>query len=168
MTIVTDVHFLVTDTPNYRVVVVLVGVLIMGGGLRKPFSIWCDLHLPHAVQHILELIMLLIVAFGMSAYSSWIAVLLDIGRNWNTLTYLSIQRISNSVGGIQELGFLQLQRILEILGTWGHALSCGSMTWPGSGWLAQQLASRSCHDISVNSNKINLPPIVCSLYLPIP
>ncbi len=69
----------------------------------KPVSIWSDHHLPHAVQHI-------------SFTESWSGVdcglwdvgpllfngcvkLLDIGRNWNTLSYTPIQSIPNMLNG---------------------------------------------------------------------
>ncbi len=65
----------------------------------KPVSIWCDHHLPHAVQHI-ELIRLLIVACWMLVHSSSMAVkLLDIVRNWNTLLNTPIQSIPNMLNG---------------------------------------------------------------------
>ncbi len=32
------------------VTVMVINIAVLG--VRKPFSIWCDHHLPHAVQHI--------------------------------------------------------------------------------------------------------------------
>ncbi len=60
-----------------------------GGGGGGPVSIWCDHHLPHAVQHIsfhIELIRLLIVAC-------------ETRRNWKTLSYTPIQSIPNMFNG---------------------------------------------------------------------
>jgi hypothetical protein len=68
--------------------------------IRKPVSIWRDHQLPHA-------------ALDMK--------LLDIGRNWNTLLYTSIQSIPNmlkwvtclvSMQAMEELGRFQLPGIV--------------------------------------------------------
>ena len=70
----------------------------LGAWIRRPVSIWCDHHLPHAAQHF----------FAWSWSGCWLwnvvlllfnANLLDIGGNWNTLLYMSIQSISNVLNG---------------------------------------------------------------------
>ncbi len=58
------------------------------GGVLKPVSIWCDHHLPHAVQtHLLhlELIRLLIVAWVMLVHSS--SMLCEVAGYWQELEH---------------------------------------------------------------------------------
>ncbi len=57
--------------------------------------------------------------------------LLDIGRNWNTLSYTPIQRIPNMLNGwhVQWICFQIQKNCVRILATWGRALSCCSMRW---------------------------------------
>ncbi len=88
------------------------------------------------------------------------AKLLDIGRNWNTLSYTPIQSIQNMLNGwhvrrvcwpcknwdvfsFQELCTdpCNMWPCIIILLTWGD----------GCGWMAQQWASGSRHGISVHS-----------------
>ncbi len=66
------------------------------------------------------------------------AKLLDIGRNWNTLSYTPIQSIPNMLNGwhvrwvcwhARTGMFLASRNCLQILATWGRALSCCNMRW---------------------------------------
>ncbi len=68
------------------------------GGVRI-----CDHHLPHAVQHIASHRVDQVVDCGLwnvgpLLFNCW-AKLLDIGRNWNTLSYKPIQCIPNMLNG---------------------------------------------------------------------
>ncbi len=86
------------------------------------------------------------------------AKLLDIGRNWNTLSYTPIQSIPNnahwvtcpvSMLAMQELGCFQLPGIVYRSLQHG-AVHYHAATWAdGRGWMAQQWASGSRHGISV-------------------
>ena len=71
----------------------------VGAWIRKPFSIWCDL-MKHNL-HCIKLIRLLIVACGIlpKLLFNGCAKLLDIGGNWNTLLYTSIQSFPNMLKG---------------------------------------------------------------------
>ncbi len=79
------------------------------------------------------------------------ANLLDIGRNWNTLSYTSIQSILNMLNGwhvrweyagqARTWMFSAYRNCVQILATWGD----------GRGWMALQWASGSHHSISVHS-----------------
>ncbi len=62
--------------------------------------------------------------------------LLDIGRNWNTLSYTPIQSIPNMLNGdmsgeyadhARTGMFLASRNCVQILATWGRALSCCNM-----------------------------------------
>ncbi len=62
------------------------------------------------------------------------AKLLDIGRNWNTLSYTPIQSIPNmrdmsgEYAGHARTGMFSASRnCVQILATWGRALSCCNM-----------------------------------------
>ena len=83
------------------------------------------------------------------------AKLLDIGRNWNTLSYTSIQSIPNMLNGWHILGvcrpFSASRNCVQILVIWGCALSCKKMRW-----MARKWASGSHHGIS-----FKLPSIKC-------
>ncbi len=67
------------------------------------------------------------------------AKLLDIGRNWNTLSYTPIQSIPNMLNGWHVSGecaghewtgmFSASRNCVQILATWGRALSCCNMRW---------------------------------------
>ncbi len=62
--------------------------------------------------------------------------LLDIARNWNTLSYTPIQSIPNMLNGWHEYAghaktvmFSASRNCVQILTTWGRALSCCNMRW---------------------------------------
>ncbi len=65
------------------------------------------------------------------------AKLLDIGRNWNLLSYMPIQSIPNMLNGSNMSGeyaghartgmFSVSKNFVQILATWGRALSCCNM-----------------------------------------
>ncbi len=66
------------------------------------------------------------------------AKLLDFGRNWNTLSNMLIQSIPNMLNGwhVREYAghaitgmFLASRNCVQILATWGRALSCCNMRW---------------------------------------
>ncbi len=85
--------------------------------------------------------------------------LLDIGRNWSTLSYTPIQSIQTCSMGtcpvsmlvMQELGCFQLPGIVYRSLHHG-AVHYHATTWgDGCGWMAQQWASGSHHGISVHS-----------------
>ncbi len=68
------------------------------------------------------------------------AKFLDIGRNWNTLSYTPIQSIPNMLyimgdmpseyAGHARPGMFSASRnCVQILATWGRALSCSNMRW---------------------------------------
>ncbi len=67
------------------------------------------------------------------------AKLLDIGRNWNTLSYTPIQSIPDMLNGWHAMGeyaghartgmFSFSRNCIQILATWGRALSCCNMRW---------------------------------------
>ncbi len=67
--------------------------------VRKPVSIWCDHHLPQALQHIELHRVDQVVDCGLWNVGPLLfngcVKLLDVGRNWNTLLYMPIQSISN-------------------------------------------------------------------------
>ncbi len=106
------------------------------GGFRKPVSIWCDHHLPHATQLLhIELNRLLIVACGMLIHSSSMAV----RRCWilaGTGTRCSIRRsrasqtcsmgdMSGEYAGHARTGMFSASRnSVQILATWHRSLSC--------------------------------------------
>ncbi len=78
--------------------------LVFAPILRKPVSILCDHHLPHAVQHILlriELIRLLVVACGMLVHSSSMAVqsCWILAGTGTRCQYMPIQSIQNMLNG---------------------------------------------------------------------
>ncbi len=83
------------------------------------------------------------------------AKLLDIGRNWNTLSYMPIHNIPNMLNGsmlsMQELGCFQLPgivyRSLKHRTVHYHAATWGD----GREWIVQQWTSGSHHGISVHS-----------------
>ena len=85
------------------------------------------------------------------------AKLLDIGRNWNKLSYTSIQSIPNMLNWWWHVWWVcrpwknwnisASRNCVQILATWSRALSCWNMRW-----LRRQWASGSRHSISVHSN----------------
>ncbi len=104
------------------------------------------------------------------------AKLLDIGRNWNTLSYLLIQSIPNMLKGwhvrwvcirwlcwpCKNWDVFSFQELCTdpcnmgpciIIATWGD----------GRGWMAQQWASRSHHSIRCFQNAINKMPVSLSI-----
>jgi hypothetical protein len=92
----TDMHLLVTDTLKK------VGVWI-----RKPVSIWCDHQAPTEclMQHGTSPSHRDDQAVDSGLWNvgpllfNGCAKLLDIGRNWNTLSYMLIQSIPNRLNG---------------------------------------------------------------------
>ncbi len=85
--------------------------------------------------------------------------LLDIGRNWNTLSYTPIKSIPNMLNGWHVrwvcwpckngdvFSFQELYRSLQHGAVHYHAATWGD----GRGWMAQQWASGSHHGISLHS-----------------
>ncbi len=112
--------------------------LLYGGGGSENQSV-CDHHFPHALQHISSHRVdrvLLIVACGMLVHSTSMACvkLLNIGRNWNTLSYMPIQSIPNMLNGWQvwwvcwpfkNWDVSASRNCVQILATWGD----------GRGWM---------------------------------
>jgi hypothetical protein len=80
----TDMYLLVTDSFLIKV----------EAWIRKPVSIWCDHHLPHAERHIPLHRVHPAVDCGLwnvvPLLFNGCAKLLDIGGNWNTLSYTSL------------------------------------------------------------------------------
>ncbi len=93
------------------------------GGVRKPVSIWCDHHLPHAVNtsplhRVDQVVDCGLWDVGPLLFNGC-TKLLDIGRNWNTLSYTPIQSIPNMLNGcpvsmlaMKELGCFQLPGVV--------------------------------------------------------
>ncbi len=73
-------------------------VLGGGGGVRKPVSIWCDHHLPSPSHRVDQVVDCGLWNVGPLLFNGC-AKLLDIGRNWNTLSYTPIQSIPNMLNG---------------------------------------------------------------------
>ncbi len=94
-----------------------------GGGVRKPVSIWCD-HIcltqckPSPSHRVDQVVDCGLWNVGPLLFNGC-AKLLDIGRNWNMLSYTAIQRIPNMLNGWH----------VQILAIWGRALSCCNMRW---------------------------------------
>ncbi len=82
------------------------------------------------------------------------AELLDIGRNWNTLSYTPIQSIPNMLNGwhvrwvcwpCKNWIFSASRNCVQILVTWGHALSCSNMrswSWMNGTTMGLRISSR--------------------------
>ncbi len=73
-------------------------VLGGSGGVRKPVSIWCDHHLPSPSHRVDQVVDCGLWNVGPLLFNGC-AMLLDIGRNWNTLSYTLIQSIPNMLNG---------------------------------------------------------------------
>ncbi len=69
-----------------------------GGGVQKPVSIWCDHHLPSPSHRVDQVVDCGLWNVGPLLFNGC-AKLLDIGRNWNTLSYTPIQSIPNMLNG---------------------------------------------------------------------
>ncbi len=67
-------------------------------GVRKPVTIWCDNHLPCPSNRVDQVVYGGLWNVGPILFNGC-AKLLDIGRNWNTLSYMSIQSIPNMCNG---------------------------------------------------------------------
>ncbi len=104
---------------------------------RKPVSIWCDHHLSHAVQHIS---FPYIWACGMLVHSSSMAVrscriLAGTGKRCRICRSkvsqtCSMGNMSSEYAGHARIGMCSASRnCVQILATWGHALSCCNMRW---------------------------------------
>ncbi len=136
-----------------------------GGGLRPKTS---QYHVgppfaSRSATHLLriELIRLLNVACGMLVHSSSMAVqscwiLAGTGtrcriRRSRASQTCSMGDMSGEYDGHAITGIFSASRnCVQILATWGRALSCCNMSWC-RGWMAQQWASGSRHGISVPS-----------------
>ncbi len=71
------------------------------GGVRgglKPVSIWCDHHLPSPSHRVDQVVDCDLWNVGPLLFNGC-AKFLDIGRNWNTLSYTPIQSIPNMLNG---------------------------------------------------------------------
>ena len=113
--------------------------------IRKLVSIWCDQHLPQAVRHICTSTSYRVdqaVDCGLwnvvPLLFNGCAKLLDIGGTWKTLSYTSIQSNPNMLNawhlwcyaGHGRTGtFFASMNCVQILATWGYALSCWNMRW---------------------------------------
>ncbi len=125
-------------------------------GVLQPFASLSATHLLH-----IELIRLLIVACGMLVHSSSMSVrscwiLAGTGthcriRQSRASQTCSMGDMSSEHAGHARTGMFSASRnCVQILVTWGRALSCWK--WgDGRGWMAQQWASGSRHGISVHS-----------------
>ncbi len=107
----------------------------VSGGVRKPVSIWCDHHLPSPSHRVDQVVDCGLWNVGPLLFNGC-AKLLDIGRNWNTLSYTPIQSIPNMLMGDMSgeypgharTGMISASRnCVQILATWGRALSCCNM-----------------------------------------
>ncbi len=67
-------------------------------GIRKPVSIWCDHHLPSPSHRVDQVVDCGLWNVGPLLFNGC-AKLLDIGRNWNTMSYTPIQSIPNMLNG---------------------------------------------------------------------
>ncbi len=131
---------------------------------RKPVSIWCDHHLPHAVQHIsFAYIWSGCWLWPVEYWSTPLQWLCEVAGYWQKLEnavvyadpkhpkYAQWVTCPVSMLAMQELGCVQLPGIVY------RSLQHGAMhyhaaTWgDGRGWMAQQWASGSRHGISVHS-----------------
>ncbi len=96
--------------------------------------------------------------------------LLDIGRNWNTLSYTPIQSIPNMLNGRYvrwvcchaRTGMFSASRnCVQILATWGRALSCCNMrwwSWMNGTTMGLRISSRYlCIQNAINVHNIGLP-----------
>ncbi len=97
------------------------------------------------------------------------AKLLDIGRNWNTLSYADSEHPKHaqwvtcpvSMLAMQELGWFQLPGIVY-RSLQHEAVHYHAATWgDGRGWMAQQWASGSRHGISMH---FKMPSIKCTCF----
>ena len=72
----------------------------VGAWNRKSVIIWCDHHLPHAARHFL---LIELIDSGLwnvvPLLFNGCAKLLDMGRNWNILSFTSTQSIPNMLNG---------------------------------------------------------------------
>ncbi len=123
-----------------------------------PFASRSATHLLH-----IELIRLLIVVCGMLVHFSSMAVwscwiLAGTGtrghiRRSRASQTCSMGDMSSEYAGHARTGMFSASRnCVQILATWGRALSCCNMRWC-RGWMAQQWASGSRHGISVHSKR---------------
>ncbi len=105
------------------------------GGVRKSVSIWCDHHLPSPLHRVDQVVDCGLWNVGPLLFNSCVK-LLDIGRYWKTLSYTPIQSIPNMLNGCMSgeyagharTGMFSASRnCVQILATWGRALSCCNM-----------------------------------------
>jgi hypothetical protein len=115
--------------------------------IRKPVSIWCDISFT-------ELIRLLIVACGMLSHSSSSCWILE-GTGTRCRTCRSIPNMLASMQATEEQTFSAFRNCIQILVTWGHALSCWKTRW----W---RWVSGSRHGISVHSNCHRQKNLLCN------
>ncbi len=135
---------------------------IGGGGVRKPVSIWCVTAIcltqcntspSHRVDQVVDCGML-VHSSSMAVRSCWIlagtGTRCRIRRSRASQT-CSMGDMSGEYAGHARTGMFSASRnCVQILVTWGRALSC--WTWgDGRGWMAQQWAPGSRHGISVHS-----------------
>ena len=135
----------------------------------SPFTSWRATSPLHRVDQAVEML-------SHSLFNSC-AKLLDIGKNWNTLSYVDPELPKPaqwvtclvSMQAMEELGHFQLPGIVNILATWGCALPFWNMRWwwrmNGNG--PQDLVTVSlCIQIAIDKNAIVF--VVHNLCLPIP
>ncbi len=96
------------------------------------------------------------------------AKLLDIGRNWNTLSYTPIQSISigdmssEYAGHARTEMFSASRNCVQILATWGRALSCCNMrwwSWMNGTTMGLRISSRVSLCLQNAINKMHLCPL---------
>ncbi len=138
------------------------GCLGGGGAKTSQYLVWPPFA-SRSATHLLrmELIRLLIVACRMFVHSSSMAVrscwiLTGTGtrcriRRSRASQTCSMGNMSGEYAGHTRTGMFSASRdCVQILATWGRALSCSNMR-NGHEWMAQQWASGSRHGISVHS-----------------
>ncbi len=141
------------------------------GGVRKPVSIWCDHHLSHAAQHIL-----LTLSWSgcwlwpVECWSTPLQWLCEVSGYWQELEHADIRRsrtshtcsmgdMSGEYAGYARTGMFSASRnYVQILATWGCALSCCSMRW----WLGMNGTTMRLRISSRYLCAFKMPSIQCT------
>ncbi len=143
------------------------------GGLRKPVSIWPDHHLPHAVQHntspshrVDQVVDcgcgMLVHSFSMAVWSCWIlagtGTRCRIRRSRASQTCsmgdMSGEYASHAITG----KFSASRNCVQILATWGRALSCCNMRW----WFWMNSTTMGLRILSRYLCAFKMPSIKCT------
>ena len=151
----TDMHLLVTDT------------LKKSRGVDQKNIIWCDHHL-----HRIELIRMLIVACVMLSHSSSIAVQSCWIMHSTMSQTCQMGDMSGEYAGHGKTGtFSPTKNCVQILATWGRALSCWKMRWwrrMNGTTMGLRISSRYFCAMKLPSIINAIVFVVHSLCLPIP